>query len=47
MTPAETERMVKLAQPVYDRWIAAAKEKGIDGKALLDDARAMIAKHQK
>jgi TRAP-type C4-dicarboxylate transport system substrate-binding protein len=47
MSAAETERMMKLAQPVYDRWISAMKEKGIDGKALLDDARAMIAKHEK
>ncbi len=47
MPKAEVERMQKLAQPVYDRWVAAMKEKGIDGAELIADARAMIAKHLK
>jgi TRAP-type C4-dicarboxylate transport system substrate-binding protein len=47
MSAAETERLVKLAQPVYDRWIAAMKEKNIDGAAILEDAKEMIAKHEK
>jgi hypothetical protein len=39
--------MQKLAQPVYERWVAAMKAKGIDGAELIADARAMIAKHMK
>jgi len=47
MSAEETAKLVKLAQPVYERWIAAMKERNIDGKAILADAQAMIAKHEK
>ncbi|MEM0949295.1 MAG: TRAP transporter substrate-binding protein [Pseudomonadota bacterium] len=29
-------------QPIYDEWIAEMSEKGIDGQALVDEARALI-----
>ena len=30
------------AQPVYDAWLAEMTEKGIDGQALIDEARALM-----
>lgn len=33
------------AQPIYDEWIADMNSKGKDGQALLDEARALIAKY--
>jgi len=41
---AETARWRAAAEPVVGLWIEDMKSKGIDGKALVDDARAMIAK---
>jgi TRAP-type C4-dicarboxylate transport system substrate-binding protein len=41
---AETKRWKAVAAPVIDGWINDMKAKNIDGKALVDDARAMIAK---
>ena len=41
---AETARWKAAAQPVYDRWIADMKAKGIDGKELIARAKAQIAK---
>jgi len=37
----------KIEQPVIDRWIAEMNAKGVDGKALVDEARALIAKYSK
>lgn len=34
------------AQPVYDRWIAEVAGKGIDGQALIDEARALMAAYK-
>ena len=45
LTPTETARWRKAAEPVIDLWIADMKSKGIDGKVLVDDARAMIARY--
>lgn len=42
---AETERWKKAAQPVTDAWIKEMDSKGFDGKQLVEDARAMIAKY--
>jgi len=44
---AETERWQKAAQPVVAEWIAEMKGKGIDGAALVADAKALIAKYTK
>ena len=35
----------KAAEPVYAEWIADMDSKGIDGQALIDEARALIEKH--
>lgn len=32
-----------VVQPIYDQWIADMKEKGRDGQALIDEARALMA----
>ena len=41
----ETARWKAVAQQVTDAWIAEMKGKGIDGQALVDDARKLIAKY--
>lgn len=41
----EVERWQAAAQPVVDRWVAKMNEKGIDGQALIDRAKALIADH--
>ena len=42
---AEMARFREKLNPVVERWIAEVGEKGIDGRALVDAARAAIAKH--
>ncbi|MEP1329508.1 TRAP transporter substrate-binding protein [Pseudophaeobacter sp.] len=42
---AQTAEWRKLAQPVYDKWLADMTEKGIDGQALLDEASYLIEKY--
>ena len=44
---AETERWKKVSQTVIEEWIAEMKEKGVDGEALVADARALIEKYSK
>jgi hypothetical protein len=34
-----------VAQPIVDEWVKDVTGKGHDGKALLESARALIAKH--
>ncbi|SDF00321.1 TRAP transporter substrate-binding protein [Sulfitobacter delicatus] len=43
----ETEVWRKAAEPIYDEWIAEMKDKGIDGQALIDEARALMADYDK
>jgi TRAP-type C4-dicarboxylate transport system substrate-binding protein len=45
--PKVVAEMRKAAQPAIDAWVAAANKKGYDGKALLAEARALIAKYTK
>jgi len=46
MPEAEVAKLrAKIEQPVIDRWIAEMNAKGVDGKALVDEARALIAKY--
>lgn len=48
MDPAEVAKLrAKVEQPVIDRWIAEMKEKGVDGAALVAEARALIEKYRK
>lgn len=42
---AETARWRAAAEPAIEAWIAEMNAKGIDGKTLVADARAMIAKY--
>lgn len=42
---AEVARWKAAAQPVIDNWIAEMAGKGIDGQALLDEARALVEKY--
>jgi TRAP-type C4-dicarboxylate transport system substrate-binding protein len=42
---AEGDKMKKAAQPVFDRWYAEMKGIGIDGEAMVADARKMIDKY--
>jgi TRAP-type C4-dicarboxylate transport system substrate-binding protein len=44
---AETARWKQAAAPVIDGWIKEMKAKGVDGKALVDDAKALIAQYSK
>ncbi len=37
----------ELARPVYDAWIADVADKGIDGQALIDEAKALMADYEK
>ena len=41
----EVARWKVAAAPVVNRWIAEMKSQGIDGQALIEQARALIAKH--
>jgi len=42
---AEVARWKDASKPVVDRWVADMKAKGIDGAALIEQAKALIAKH--
>jgi TRAP-type C4-dicarboxylate transport system substrate-binding protein len=42
----EVARWVEAAQPVYDRWVARASEKGFDGAAVIETAKGLIAANQ-
>jgi TRAP-type transport system periplasmic protein len=42
---AEIDRWATAVNPLYDEWIADMNKRGLNGKQLLDDARALIAQH--
>jgi len=42
---AEVARWKEKAQPVIARWVGDMQTKGIDGQALIDQAKALITKH--
>lgn len=43
----EVARWKEAAQPVYENWIKEMEGKGIDGQALIDEARMLIDKYSK
>ncbi|MCR9126836.1 MAG: TRAP transporter substrate-binding protein [Rhodobacteraceae bacterium] len=43
ISAAEAMEWETLAKPVYDNWIADLESKGIDARALIDEARALMA----
>ncbi|MEC3862585.1 TRAP transporter substrate-binding protein [Mesobacterium sp. TK19101] len=45
LPPEEVARFKAAAQPVIGRWVADMESKGIDGAALIETAKALIAKH--
>ncbi|PZW45682.1 TRAP-type C4-dicarboxylate transport system substrate-binding protein [Humitalea rosea] len=45
LSQAETERWQAATRPVVEAWIAASRERGFDGAALLADARGLVAKY--
>ena len=47
LTQAETDAFRAKLEPVVDRWVKDVSSKGIDGKLLVDTARATIAKYTK
>ncbi len=44
-TPAETQEFIQLSSQIDDAWVADMDKRGFKGKALLDSAKALIAKH--
>ena len=42
---AESAKWREAAEPVYEQWAADMDSKGYDGKALIAEAKALIAKH--
>ncbi len=42
LSQEETQVWRDAAQPIYDAWIADMESKGIDGQALIDEARALM-----
>ncbi|MES0810488.1 TRAP transporter substrate-binding protein [Roseibium sp. SCPC15] len=45
LTPEETSVFNEALAPVVDRWVEEVSEKGIDGGALVDKAKAAVAKN--
>jgi TRAP-type C4-dicarboxylate transport system substrate-binding protein len=44
-TAAEAQEFIKLSSHVDDEWVADMDKRGYKGKALLESAKALIAKH--
>ncbi|HEX4986253.1 MAG TPA: TRAP transporter substrate-binding protein [Burkholderiales bacterium] len=47
LTEAQLDQFKSKLEPVVQRWTDEVKSKGIDGKALVEQARALIAKYSK
>ena len=47
LTPEQVEEWRAAAAPTVDAWIAEVAEQGMDGAALIEEAKALIAKHTK
>lgn len=45
LPPEEVERWKTASAPLVDAWIEEVKAKGYDGKAMVEDAKALIAKY--
>ncbi|MGB1008262.1 MAG: TRAP transporter substrate-binding protein [Thiolinea sp.] len=43
ITISDTSEWEKLVKPIYETWVADVKEKGIDGQARIDQAKALMA----
>ena len=47
LSPEEVAKWEAASAPLIDEWVADMKSKGIDGQALVDEARELIAKYTK
>ena len=47
LSAAETDNWIKASAPIYDEWVADLDRRGQNGKALLQDARDLLAKYRK
>lgn len=45
LSAEETQRWTRTTQPVIDNWVRAVSERNIQGAALLEEARALIARY--
>ena len=45
LTVEEAQPWREVAAPIYDEWVAEMQDKGIDGQALIDEARMLIDKY--
>ena len=45
MTEEEAKEWDALVNPIYESWVADMKEKGVDGQALIDEAKALMAEY--
>ena len=46
VSEADAAKWEEMARPVYDTWIAEMQGKGIDGAALIEQARALMTDYQ-
>ncbi len=42
LSDEETQVWREAAQPIYDEWVADMNSKGIDGQALIDEAKSLM-----
>jgi TRAP-type C4-dicarboxylate transport system substrate-binding protein len=47
LSPEQVARWEKITRPVWDRWLADMKAKGLPGKAVLDEAERLVKKYTK
>jgi TRAP-type C4-dicarboxylate transport system substrate-binding protein len=47
ITEDEKARWIKTTQPVVDGWVNQVKDRGLDGRKLIEEARALVAKYDK
>ena len=45
VTEEEAKEWDALVNPIYESWVADMKEKGVDGQALIDEAKALMAEY--
>ncbi|TNF58969.1 MAG: TRAP transporter substrate-binding protein [Rhodobacteraceae bacterium] len=45
LSAEETAKWREVAQPIYDQWVADMNARGIDGQALIDEARMLMEKY--
>ena len=46
LSPEETDRWATASASIKDEWVAEVDKRGASGKALLQDATALLAKYR-